>query len=98
MADKHPVVFLRNRLLDAFESESRARVDPYLERIDVNLGHVVPLLPERRLGLKIIHQESSGRVGLCDKIKLEMQATNRPAVSMACPASAGVTPASGPTP
>ena len=41
MADKHPVVFLRNRLLDAFESESRARVDPYLERIDVNLGHVV---------------------------------------------------------
>jgi CRP-like cAMP-binding protein len=41
MFNKHTVVAPRNRLLNAFESESRARVDPHLERIDFRLGDVV---------------------------------------------------------
>ena len=34
-------VATKNRLLNAFESESRARVDPYLESVEVKLGDVV---------------------------------------------------------
>jgi len=41
MANKQTSVAPRNRLLVAFESESRARVDPLLERIDFRLGDVV---------------------------------------------------------
>jgi CRP-like cAMP-binding protein len=41
MVNKQTVVAPRNRLLNAFESESRARVDPHLERIDFRLGDVV---------------------------------------------------------
>jgi hypothetical protein len=40
MANNHAVA-PKNRLLDAFESESRARVDPFLERVDLKLGDVV---------------------------------------------------------
>jgi CRP-like cAMP-binding protein len=41
MANKQIVVAPRNRLLAAFESESRARVDPHLQGIDFRLGDVV---------------------------------------------------------
>ncbi len=41
MLNRQSVVVLKNRLLNAFESESRARVDPYLERIEVKLGDII---------------------------------------------------------
>ena len=41
MAGDRKVVAPRNRLLAAFESESRARVDPHLERVEVKLGDVI---------------------------------------------------------
>jgi len=41
MVNKQTIVAPRNRLLNAFESESRARVNPHLERIDFRLGDVV---------------------------------------------------------
>jgi hypothetical protein len=34
-------IALKNRFLDAFESASRERVDPYLERVHFKLGEVV---------------------------------------------------------
>ena len=41
MPNQKKVVAPRNRLLDAFNSESRARVDPHLERMEVKLGDVI---------------------------------------------------------
>ncbi len=41
MASYLKAVAPRNRLLGAFESASRERVDPYLERVEVKLGDVV---------------------------------------------------------
>ncbi len=41
MPSKQKIVAPRNRLLDAFENESRARIDPYLERVEFKLGDVI---------------------------------------------------------
>ena len=41
MAWDRTVVAPRNRLLTAFESGSRARVDPHLEKVEFELGDVV---------------------------------------------------------
>ena len=41
MLKKPPVTVPKNRLLNAFEAESRARVDPYLERVGFKLGDIV---------------------------------------------------------
>jgi CRP-like cAMP-binding protein len=41
MLKKLAVVVPKNRLLNAFEDESRARVDSYLERVEFKLGDVV---------------------------------------------------------
>jgi CRP-like cAMP-binding protein len=41
MANKQIGIAPRNLLLDAFDSESRARVDPHLERVEFELGDVV---------------------------------------------------------
>jgi hypothetical protein len=41
MADKQISIAPRNLLLDAFENESRERVDPYLERVEFKLGDVI---------------------------------------------------------
>ena len=41
MANKKINIAPRNLLLDAFENESRERVDPYLERIEFELGDVI---------------------------------------------------------
>ena len=38
---RQSVVVPKNRLLNAFDSESRARVDPHLERINFMLGDVI---------------------------------------------------------
>ena len=41
MANKQISIAPRNLLLDAFENESRERVDPYLERVEFKLGDVI---------------------------------------------------------
>ena len=41
MANKKINVAPRNLLLNAFENESRERVDPYLERVEFKLGDVI---------------------------------------------------------
>ena len=41
MLNKQSVVVPKNRLLNAFDGESRARVDPHLERINFMLGDVI---------------------------------------------------------
>jgi hypothetical protein len=41
MANKQTLVAPRNRLLNAFESASRERIDPHLERIEIKLGDVI---------------------------------------------------------
>jgi len=41
MPNKQSVVVPKNRLLNAFDGESRARVDPHLERINFMLGDVI---------------------------------------------------------
>jgi len=41
MANKQLSIAPRNLLLDAFENESRERVDPYLERVEFKLGDVI---------------------------------------------------------
>jgi CRP-like cAMP-binding protein len=41
MLNRQPVVVPKNRLLNTFEGESRARVDPHLERINFMLGDVI---------------------------------------------------------
>jgi len=41
MANKQLSIAPRNLLLDAFEKESRKRVDPYLERVEFKLGDVI---------------------------------------------------------
>jgi hypothetical protein len=41
MPNKQSVVVPKNRLLNAFDDESRARVDPHLERINFMLGDVI---------------------------------------------------------
>jgi len=41
MANKQLSIAPRNLLLDAFENESRERVDPYLERVELKLGDVI---------------------------------------------------------
>ena len=41
MPNKKINIAPRNLLLDAFENESRERVDPYLERIEFELGDVI---------------------------------------------------------
>ena len=41
MAKKEKIITVRNRLLGAFESASRERVDPYIERAEVTLGDIV---------------------------------------------------------
>jgi hypothetical protein len=41
MLTRQSVVVPKNRLLNAFDSESRARVDPHLERINFMLGDVI---------------------------------------------------------
>jgi CRP-like cAMP-binding protein len=35
------ILISRNRLLNAFDSESRARVDPHLKRVEVSVGDVI---------------------------------------------------------
>ena len=41
MPNKQSIVVPKNRLLNAFDCESRARVDPHLERINFMLGDVI---------------------------------------------------------
>jgi len=41
MLKNKPAIVSKNRLLNAFESESRVRIDPYVERIEVKLGDVI---------------------------------------------------------
>jgi hypothetical protein len=41
MLKKQSVVIPKNRLLNAFDSDSRARVDPHLARVEYKLGDVV---------------------------------------------------------
>ena len=41
MDNKQISIAPRNLLLDAFENESRERVDPYLERVEFKLGDVI---------------------------------------------------------
>ena len=41
MVNKKISIAPRNLLLDAFENESRERVDPYLERVEFKLGDVI---------------------------------------------------------
>ena len=41
MLKKQSVIFSKNRLLNAVECESRARIDPYLEKFEVSVGDVI---------------------------------------------------------